>query len=170
MKVQQSQTTKNSAAVLAGVSIVAWLIPIIGLPISIIAIIQSSRSLPAKLSVAALSVSIITLLLAGGNAFLGAIKGYQGDTQKQQAPYVQQDAANGSGSASDSPSGNASGYPFEYGYNFTNSCKANGGSESACSCSLTLMQTYYSYDQAAAFDASGSVPAEFTQRVNELCS
>lgn len=72
---------KSTAALALGVlSLIFWLLPVLGLPVAVIGIILGIKGLKnkQKLAQAALICSIIGLALAAANAALGAYLGATG--------------------------------------------------------------------------------------------
>ena len=72
----KSQGLATAALVLALISLLGWLLPIVGIPLSIIGLVLAGCSFSNGKAKAALTICIITLLAGGINSFIGAKMGY----------------------------------------------------------------------------------------------
>ena len=99
MQVQQNEDElqlKNSrseivAFVLGITGIIAWMIPIIGLPVGVTGLIFAIKGLKGKgkeLAVAGLVLSIICIVLTIINSAIGAYQGYKGEAWFQRKDYT----------------------------------------------------------------------------------
>lgn len=146
-------------------SLVAWIIPGIGIPVSAASIIVNSKS-RHRFKEHFILLSALSLAVGGVNAYIGARQGTQWGIQLQQqlqeSPTTTQSET--------VPAVDSYGYPYEFSTNYTDSCVANGGDYSTCGCSLNLLKSTYSYAQSQEFDRQGSVPVEFSNAVRATCT
>lgn len=82
----ENENKKSYAGLILGIiSLVAWLLPIAGYPVSIVGIVLSTKAIKKPdnktIAIVGMVLSIIGLILTLINSFLGALIGIQQSTQ-----------------------------------------------------------------------------------------
>lgn len=156
--------TATIALVLSCIAMIAWLFPLLGVPVAIAALVLSIKAHKAnkKLSQVALVLAVIGLFASIVNAGIGAYMGAKGELffQKKQS-----DATN---SQNMNPQeGTPQVYPETSQNAFVEGCVGTGGTAVQCACILGEIQKNFTYDEFIAFDKqtseTGQVPEELNQ-------
>ena len=84
MSNKAKESHANIALILSVLSLVAWLIPIVGVPVSITGIVFAMKAAERTRASIALGICILTLMASGVNAYVGAQRGAEVGRQIQQ--------------------------------------------------------------------------------------
>lgn len=148
----------TAALIVSGIGLVAWLLPIIGLPVTIVALILAIRSMKRnqKYAKVALGLAILGLVATVVNAAAGAYLAYN-DAQKA--------TSNTSQSSSETKILNTVPYPEQSRTAFIESCAANGGTETACTCMFGEIEKQLTFEEFSAVDKeiaeTGNIPDSY---------
>ena len=145
---------------MGSIGLLAWLLPIIGLPVTIVALVFAIKSLKRghKHAKLALGFAIFGLVATLINAAVGGYLAYQ----------AMQNAANDAvQSSSKTETLNTVPYPEESRTAFVQNCAANGGTEARCTCVLNEVEKQLTYEEFTEVDRevseTGKVPDSFRE-------
>lgn len=147
---------------LAIAGLISWIIPLVGLPVSVIGIIINARSSDSK-KVIWIILCVVSLVATTVNATVGSIQVYNmgkniKDSINNQA--VRQSSAD--------ESRDVWGYPISFEGEFMNGCMSQGAGASKCSCAYRLVEEEYAYPEALQYENT-SYPSDFTQKLMSSC-
>lgn len=157
---ETSHGTATLALIFGGIGLIAWLLPIVGLPVAIVALVFAIKSLKRgqKYAKLALGLAIASLIATLVNAGVGAYMGY---TAAQKA------ASDSSQTSSEAETLNTVPYPEESRTAFVESCVTNGGTETACTCTLNEIEKQLTFEEFSAVDKeiaeTGNIPDSFRE-------
>lgn len=157
---ETSHSTAALALVFGGLGLITWLLPIVGLPVALVALILAVRSVKRsqKYAKLALWLAIAGLVATLINAAAGAYIGYNA---------AQQAASESSQASSETKTLNTVPYPDESRTAFVESCIANGGTETTCTCTLGEIEKQLTFEEFSAVDKeiaeTGNVPDSFRE-------
>lgn len=146
---------KATAALVLGIcGLVAWIIPLIGLPVTIVGLVLAVKGLKQhkKFAKAAMILAIIGLVASIANFAVGAYMGATG-----QHSIVNQLMQSDSGA-----------YPEETRSTFVDSCVSSGGAQSDCECTFNEIEQNMTYEEFAQADSQAASGGELSDKYEQV--
>jgi hypothetical protein len=163
-KSQKVEMLSNTALTISILSLIAWLIPIVGVPVGILGIVYAVRAGNHPRATVALTLCILSLIASGVNAYTGYQNGVRLRNEIQ---------TNNNSSMSEQPavtqSSDERGYTQNHETNFVTECMTQGSDYSWCKCGYDWLKAAYTLEEAVQYEAKGKFPELYYETVAANC-